>query len=757
MIFMARKILVLVFLLFLGAGSVYSQSEFEQKFAAAAMYVDEGRYTLALPLWLEMYSSDPTNANVNYNLGLCYLKSSSDKTKAIPYLEQAITQTTGKYLDMEPSIKKAPHKAYYFLGQAYHLDMRFDEAIEMLSKYRSLTKTKSEIPQIDREIAWAMYAKNMVKNPVKAEIQNLGDSINTKFPEYSALISADESTIIFTSRREGSTGDALSDDGLPFEDIYFSVKDENDKWTKAKPIGTNINSNGNEASVALSADGQQLLIYRDDAGDGNLYISTLDGDVWSYPVKLGSDINTKYWEPSACFSADGNTIYFVSDRPGGFGGTDIYRVVKLPNGQWSLAQNLGPVINTSQDEDGPFIHPDNVTLFFSSKGHQSIGGYDILYSTRDEENKWSVPNNMGYPVNTTDDDVFYVTSLDGRRSYYSSGKAGGFGEKDIYMITLPDVIVEKMALLKGVVTFDGTYDVPPSANIQVTDLETGSLVGDFKPRQKTGSYIMILNPGKKNKRYLFTYSADTFQTVVDTVELSGEMAYQNINNELRLKLVNLVSKTSGTVALKGTVTDPAGNAVKNAKIIVKDNQSGELVSTLKPANDNSYYLVVQKGKNYNISFEAEGYLFQSENINVPKDPGFADITKNVVLEPIKVGAKVVLNNIFFDSGKSTLRKESKVELEKLYKLLTDQPAMTIEVSGHTDNKGNPNSNLNLSKQRAAAVSNYLIKKGIDKKRIISKGYGQTQPLVSNTLPNGKPDPAGMQMNRRVEFKILSTE
>ncbi len=755
---MVRKISILLFIICLGLKPGFAQSdEFEQKFIAAASYVDEGRYTLALPLWLELYSTDPTNANVNYNLGLCYLKTSGEKSKAIPYLEQAITKTTNKYLDIEPSITKAPNKAFYHLGQAYHLDMRFDEAIEMLSKYREKNAKKEDIAQVDREIAWALFAKNMVKHPVRTEIQNLGDSINTRFPEYSPMITADESMIIFTSRREGSTGDALSDDGLPFEDIYFSTKNDDDQWSKAKPIGTNINSNGNEASVALSADGQQLLIYRDDAGDGNLYISTLDGDVWSYPVKLGSDINTKSWEPSACFSADGNTIYFVSDRPGGYGGTDIYRVVKLPNGQWSLAQNLGPIINTAQDEDGPFIHPDNVTLFFSSKGHQSLGGYDILYSIKDEENKWSVPNNMGYPINTTDDDVFYVTSLDGKRAYYSSGKGGGLGEKDIYMITLPDVIVEKMALLKGVVTFDGTYDVPPTANIQVTDLESGTLVGDFKPRAKTGSYIMILNPGKTKKSYLFTYSADTFKTVIDTVVLSGEMAYQNINNELRLKLVNLVSKTSGTVALTGTVTDPSGNGVKNATIIIKDNQSGELISTLKPAADNSYYLVVHKGKNYNVSFEAEGYLFHSENVNVPKNPGFSDITRNVVLEPIKAGAKVVLNNIFFDSGKSNLRKESKLELEKLYKLLTDQPMMTIEVSGHTDNKGNPKSNLNLSKQRATAVSNYLIKKGIDRKRIKSIGYGQTQPLVSNTLPNGKPDPAGMQMNRRVEFKILTTE
>jgi outer membrane protein OmpA-like peptidoglycan-associated protein len=751
---MIRKYVQLALVLFFTFTKLAAQSDAD-KFSAAALYVDEGRYSLALPLWLELYAKDPSNQNINYNLGLCYLHSASEKSKATSYLEQAITKTTGNYLDLEPEEKKAPHKAYYYLAQAYHSELKFDEAIAMFTKYKDLAKKKADIPQVDREIAWATYAKEMIKHPVHTEIENLGDSINTKFPEYSALISADESTIIFTSRREG---DQLNpNDNLPFEDIYVSYRTDDDKWSKAKSIGTNINSSGNEASVALSADGQQLIIYRDDAGDGNLYISTLDGDVWSYPVKLGSDINTKYFEPSASFSADGNTIYFVSDRPGGFGGLDIYRVVKLPNGQWSLAQNLGPTINTPFDEDGPYIHPDGNTLYFSSKGHQSIGGYDVLYSMKDEEGKWSVPNNLGFPVNTTDDDVFYITSLDGKRSYYSSGKHGGLGDKDIYMITLPDVIVEKMALLKGSVSFDGKFEIPADANINVTELSSGNLVGDFKPRPKNGSYIMILSPGKKERKYVFSYTAKGYHTVTDTVTLSPEMSYQSFNNEVRLKNVNLVSQASGTVALLGTVTTPDGKAVKGVKIIVKDNQNGELVSTLTPASDNSYYVVVQKGKNYNISFEAAGYLFQSENINVPSDKNFSDIRKDIQMQPIKVGAKVVLNNIFFDSGKSTLRKESKLELEKLYKLLNEQPAMKIEVSGHTDNKGNAKSNLALSQQRANAVTNFLVKKGIAKTRIISKGYGQEQPLVPNTLSNGKPDVKGMQMNRRVEFKILSTE
>lgn len=750
---MTRKLLGIAFAIILSIQCVNAQNESEQKFTAAALYVDEERYGLALPLWLELYASDPTNANINYNLGLCYLKSPSEKAKSIPYLEQACTKTTGNYIDMEPTIKKAPHKAYYYLAQAYHQDMKFDEAIAMFNKYKELSNKKSEFAQVDKEIAYATYAKEMVKRPLRLEISNLGDSINSKYPEYSALVSADESTIIFTTRREMG-GDVPLDEAL--EDIYFSVKDDNDKWTKAKTIGTNINTAAGEASVALSPDGQQLIIYKSDNG-GDLYLSNLEGDVWSYPSKMPGDINSKYFEPSACFSADGTTIYFVSDRPGGLGGTDIYRIKKLPTGEWSLAQNMGPVINTPFDEDAPFLHPDGVTLYFSSKGHQSIGGYDVLYSILDEEGRWSIPNNLGYPLNTTDDDVFYITSVDGKRAYYASDRTGGMGAEDIYVSVLPDVIVESMTLLKGSMKFDGTLNVPADALITVTDVETNVPVGDFRPNTKTGKYVMILSPGKRGRTYSISYKAEGFLPVTDTVKLTPEMSYQSINNEVRLKLVNLVSKASGTIALKGLVTDAEGNSVKNAKIIVKDNTTGELISTLAPAQDNSFYVVVKKGSNYNISFEADGYLFTSENINVPMDPGFSDVTKNIKMEKIKAGAKVVLNNIFFDSGKANLRKESMVEIDKLHKLLTDQPAMKIEVSGHTDNKGNASTNQALSQKRADAVAKLLIKKGIPKDRIVSKGYGPKQPIASNTLPNGKPDPKGMQMNRRVEFKILSTE
>ena len=203
-------------------------------------------------------------------------------------------------------------------------------------------------------------------------------------------------------------------------------------------ISQNINTNSHEASINLTADGQTLIVYKDDGGDGNIYFSKWDGNDWTSIQSFGSDINSKYWESHACLSADNNTLYFVSDRPGGYGGRDIYRCVKLPNGLWSKSLNVGPTINTKYDEDGPFISADGITLNFSSIGHKSMGGFDIFVSMIEEDKKFSEPRNIGYPINTTDDDVFFVTSPDGKRGYFSSAKAGGLGDKDLYKMSILD-------------------------------------------------------------------------------------------------------------------------------------------------------------------------------------------------------------------------------------------------------------------------------------------------------------------------------
>lgn len=421
-------------------------------------------YMEALKYYMFAYSYDSTNANINYKIGQCYLNHPTQKHLAEHYLEKAITNVSKKYIEDEPGEKRASIMAYFFLGQSYHLDGRLDEATKMYDTYESFLDPKKKRDKEDLDLV--EHFKNQVKNarqmmmaPMNVVITNLGDSINTEWPEYSPVITADEQILYYTTRRPSTTGGEKSGfDGMYYEDIVVSYKDEKGKWSKPTSISPFINTSSNEATISLSPDGQVLLIYRGDVGNGDIFYSSFDGKDWAIPQKFGSNINTEYWETHGCLSRDGNTLYFTSDRPGGLGGRDIYRCVKLPNGQWSLAQNVGAPINTPYDEDAPFLGADGMTFYFASKGDKSMGGFDIMFSIIDENGKFSDPMSMGYPINTTDDDVFYVATPDNKRFYLSSSheeiyNSGvhekGFGEKDIYMGSVDIMKENPLALFRG--------------------------------------------------------------------------------------------------------------------------------------------------------------------------------------------------------------------------------------------------------------------------------------------------------------------
>ena len=734
------------------------RSSYREKLIQGNYLILEQNYVLALKYFKEAYAIDSSSANINYKLGLCYLQSPSEKHKAVGHLEKAVQNVTHNYDPDDATEKRAPDLAYYSLGEAYRLNYNFIASYVYFKKFKDLVGGKNAelTSDVDRQMQMNTNAQEFVKDTAKVVIVNLGDSINSPYADYSPVVSVDESTIIFTSRRPGSTGGEKTDDDQFFEDIYISNRKEDGSWSKAKSIGTTINTNGNDADIGLSPDGQQLFIYKGVNG-GDIYYSTLEGDLWTTPIPLSSKINSPDWETHASISVDGSTLYFVSDRKeGGFGGRDIWRCVKLPNGQWSLPTNLGPTINTVADEDAPFMHPDGVTLFFSSKGHKNMGGFDVFKSTKTDDGKWSDPENLRAPINTPDDDIFYVQSADGKRGYVSSIRKGNYGEKDIYRIDFDRTIAEPLTLLKGILTFNGTNKTPSNVRITVMDEASGEIVQDIKPNERTGKYIMILAPGVKGKTYSVNFEADGYQPISISLVIPPNSSYQEIDKEFSLQMINLETKTLGTMGVKGVVRNKDGKSIPGAAIIVKDNLTGNLIETFYTTIDSgSYYFILNRGQNYNVSYEAKGYLFHSENINVPKVAEYSVIQKDVVLDRVEVGSKIVLNNIFFDSNKSILRKESTIEIEKLVKLMKEYPELVIEVSGHTDNKGNDLTNMKLSQARSQAVVNAIIKKGIKKDKLVAKGYGETLPIAPNTLPNGKPDLKGMQQNRRVEMKIVS--
>jgi len=612
-------------------------------------------YKLALDFYLKANEFNPNNAELNFKIGTCYLFSYT-KSKAVPFLEKA------RELDanVDPRLN-------FMLARGYHLTLQWDKAI---AEYNAFLKTlnPTELREINDEIQKRITecksGKELVKKPVNVKIENVGPTINTSYPEYGEVISADESVMIFTSKRPTTLGGG-KDPFLNeyFEDIYISNKKDG-KWTEAQNIGKPVNDEKHNATAGLSLDGQTLYAYIDE-NNGDLYETHLKGDKWEEPKKIGGGVNTKFHESSASLSYDGKTLYFVSDRPGGIGDRDIYYCLKDPKdpkGGWGPAVNIGSTVNSPYGEEGIFAHPDGKTIYFSSQGFNSMGGYDIFKSTLGKNGKWSKPVNLGYPINTPDDDVFFVISASGKHGYYTSIRPDGFGDKDIYMITYLE-----------------------------------------EPKDTT----------KK----------------MDSVK---------------------VAVVAQTTLLKGVITDAKTGNPLEATIEVVDNQKNEVIASFKSNSATGKYLIsLPSGKNYGIAVKADGYLFHSENFDIPASSVYQEIEKNVALNKIEVGQKIILNNIFFDTAKSDLRTESTNELENLLKLMNDIATLKIEISGHTDNVGSAEYNQGLSEARAKAVVDYLTKKGVSKSRMVFKGYGFTQPIADNSTEEGR------QLNRRTEFKILS--
>lgn len=630
-------------------------------------------YNDALELYLTANSFNPNNALLNYKIGVCYLNSAW-KQKALTHLEKAYK--------LSPNVGENVH---YYLGRAYHLNMEWDKAIKEYQVYRPMIKPedKESIKDTDKKIGECRTGIELVKNPVLVFIDNVGADINSPFPDYGPVISADEAVMMYTSRRPNTSGGGIDpSDQQYYEDIYIS-SNENNKWETGRNMGKPVNTdNRHDATVALSADGQKLFIYLDDMtrGSGNIYECEVKGTTWTKPDNLNDNINSKYHESSASITADGNTLFFVSNREGGFGEHDIYKCTwDLKKKKWGEAENLGPTLNTPYGEHGVYIHPDGKTLFFSSEGLKTMGGYDIFKSIWDEKKKkWSTPENLGYPVNSPDDDIDFVLSASGKHAYYSAFKTEGYGEKDIYIIT---------------------FVTPKHPVLNTEDNLLASLAEPIK------------------------------ETVI-------------------AKAVDI--PVAAVSILKGTIFDAVTKAPLEADIELVDNVLNQIIASFKSNSATGKYLVsLPAGKNYGIAVKKEGYLFHSENFDIPAAAGYQEYVKDVPLKNIAVGTKIVLRNIFFDFDKATLRPESTYELERLVQLLKDVPGMKIEIGGHTDSKGSDEYNMKLSASRAESVMNYVATHGIDKARLTSKGYGETKPMATNDTDDGR------QLNRRTEFEIKS--
>lgn len=623
----------------------------------------EENYDQALKNFLEAYKLDSSSANINWNVGYCYINSSTKKGLAERYLAKAIANVSKNYRQDDATEKAAPPMAFFYYARALHINYKFDEAAAQYETFeKNYAKDKQAKEDVAHYKAQTTYAKELYASPIPVKVDNLGDSINSEYPDFSPVLSADERMMIYTTRRNTSTGGEKAVDGQYFEDIVVAYKDDNGIWSSPKPISSYINTNGNEASINLTPDGQTLIVYQDIGKGGDIYFSTWDGKDWSALQQFGSDVNTKYWETHACLTADGNTLYFVSDRPGGFGGRDIYRCVKLPNGAWSKALNVGATINTKYDEDGPFMHPDGHTLIFASNGHKSMGGFDIFTSILDEDKKFSEPFNMGYPINTPDDDIFFVTSPDGKRGYFSSAKDGGKGEKDIYQMSISTAKENPLALFKGsIIPADGEK-LPEDLEIIVTNKETGEVVGRYKPKQN-GAFTTILPP---NKNYNFSYQSKGEEFYNEDLYVADDITYQEIKKEINLEPVTLLGKVKvkdkGVVLNTIVLNNPKDKQpVPNAKITLTE-KGANPQNFDSDANGKKDGTALVLDKQYTVYAEANGKKSSTNSFNTLNIKGTKSITEVLYIDGYGEKALGLALNVLVVNNKKKPLPNTKVTL-----------------------------------------------------------------------------------------------
>ena len=565
-----------------------------------------------------------------------------------------------KMMTVNPII---PLVEYFYLAGMHMAIGSYEKCLKNAVRYKnSPLADQRYIGRIDKMIENCEFAIEAIKNPVDFNPINLGSSINSELPEYFPSITADDSTFLFTRRVND-----LSAPGGRQEEIFVSKKTPNNHWSNSSLVSNAINSKYNEGAPTFSPDGQYIIFvgcetgakgdyeYGDDRkgyGSCDLFYSQNNGTNWSKPVNLGSKINSKHWETQPSFSSDGKTLYFIRgmtyDRQRrNPDNQDIYVTTITEDGQWSKPEKLPPNINSPHREESVQIHPDGKTLYFSSNGHPGMGGMDLYMSRKLDDNTWSDPINLGYPLNTYKNDISILISPKGDKGYFSSDREGGYGDLDLYSFNVDKKFKPlPITFIKGKI-IDAESKLPLFAFFQLTDLKKGNIISQMQSKLENGEFL----------------------------------------------------------------------------------------------------ITVPKNIDFALHAEKEGYMFYSRNIyrdnlSLSKD-GFLIIE----LEKVKPGT-FILENIFFEKSKSSLKKSSLVELNKVLKLMQINPDLKIQISGHTDSDGDDDFNLELYINRAKSVVNWLIENNIDQNRLSFKGYGETRPIEENNSITNK------AKNRRTELTII---
>ncbi len=630
-------------------------------------YYKEGGvwYKMAFNEYLKAIVYNNSDPELNYKTGVSALFSDR-KEEAADFFMNALEFN-----------RNVADDALFLTGCALQYASRFSEAIDKLNEYLNadVHKSKENIALAKKRIDECNSALIITKDTLRIQTDNAGAGINSASDEYSELISGDGTTMYFASRRETDKSGKRHPDTKFDENIFVSHLN-NGVWETALSAGKDITTKYCEAPLFINTANDLLYIYEGYEHGGDIKVSENKGGIWETPEKVPFPVNTGGSETSFCINTAGDEIYYVSDNgKENIGGKDIYFIKKLSARKWSKPRNAGSIINSRYDEEAVKLSKSGDTLWFSSRGHNTIGGFDMFYSIRDNNGEWGAVTNMGYPVNTVWDDIFYFPSpVNDSVFYFVSDRSGGFGGLDIY---------------RG--------SVLPQEPLLIPEVQT-------KP--------------------------DTV-VIRDTVVVKEQNPVKDV------------------ISLTGKVVDSESGQPVLARLDVLDMLTDSIVVTTASSDEDGTYRVgLPAKKPYNLNIKASGYLSDMKQVIIPADYSGNSFTFNISLIKIKVGKKVVLNNILFQTGKSVLTTSSYAELNHLLELMKDNPNMKIEISGHTDITGSAAINLKLSGERARAVVDYLVKKGVDRARLEYRGYGSSQPIATNATSEGR------AKNRRVEFKIL---
>lgn len=448
-------------------------------------YLANEDYNRALKEYLKQYPDKKNDPTLNMNIGVCYLNVNDDRSKAIPYLE--FVYKTGKYSD----------DLFLYLGMAYMYNYEFDKAIDHFNEYKSKVGPKEAVIA-DLLVDNCQNAKVLVKKPVNVTFENLGKEINTVSPDYYPFVTKDEGTLYFTTRRDATLGNVQSWQGYYTSDIYFS-KVQNGQWTKARNAGPLINSQEDEQCVYISSDAKIMIVYEDNQKvSGDLFITAVNSKIKNFPkpVLLGEPVSSGDTEFEACINDEGTIIIFNSDRPGGFGGMDLYMTKKLPNGQWGKPVNLGNEVNSPYNEGFPVLDEQNNILYFASEGHFNMGGYDIFKSKFNvKTQKFENAVNVGYPINTPEDNMQFSLAGNKRDGYISAYRKEGYGDLDIYKVVFNDVD-RPVTAFKGIVTTNDSLSKELNATVRIIDSKTNQEIESKTINPKTGKFVFALETGK---------------------------------------------------------------------------------------------------------------------------------------------------------------------------------------------------------------------------------------------------------------------